>query len=212
MGEFNELNHIHLDILKEIGNIGAGNAATSLSNLLDKKVEMSVPVVNIVSFDEMMEQAGGSEDVQAAVFVQMMGATSGSMFFVLDPEDADQFVSLLIGEPGSSILDEGDNEIAVSAFVELGNILTGSYLRALSDFTQLNVYQSVPTVSIDMVGAMLSQGLLQTSMVSDQVIMIETLLHDVEGTKSDIRGHFFLLPDPDAFTTIFKALGVNDHE
>ncbi|MDV2580623.1 chemotaxis protein CheC [Alkalibacillus haloalkaliphilus] len=207
MKDYEQFQQIHLDVLKEIGNIGAGNAATALSSLINRRVQMTVPIVNIVTFDEMMMEVGGKDEVQAAVFVQATGDLSGSMFFMVPPEEADLFSQLMIGDQSKTV-SNGD-ELATSAFLELGNILTGSYLRALSDFTSLEVVQSVPQVAIDMVGAMLTQGLLEISVSSDQAIMIETVLHDIEGMKREIRGHFFLLPNPETYTSIFESLGVN---
>ncbi|MET3682158.1 chemotaxis protein CheC [Alkalibacillus flavidus] len=207
MNDYFNFEQLHLDILKEIGNIGAGNAATSLSQLINRSVSMTVPIVNIVSFDEMMEEIGGKDEVQAAVFVQATGDITGNMFFMIPPEEADIFSQLMVGDETQKV-SNGD-EIATSAFLELGNILTGSYLRAFSDFTKLDINQSVPNVAIDMVGAMLTQGLLEISTMSDQAIMIETILHDIEGFDQDIKGHFFLLPNPDAYETIFNALGVS---
>ncbi|GAA0461417.1 chemotaxis protein CheC [Alkalibacillus silvisoli] len=208
MNNFTNLSQIHLDVLKEIGNIGAGNAATSLSNLINRSVSMSVPIVNIVSFDEMMLEVGGKDEVQAAVFVRATGDIPGNMFFMISPEEADLFAQLMIGDESQTV--SNDDPMAVSAFLELGNILTGSYLRALSDFTNLEVVQSVPNVAIDMVGAMLTQGLIEISTVSDQAIMIETILHDLDGIEREIKGHFFLLPNPESYEIIFNALGVSE--
>ncbi|MGM8214491.1 chemotaxis protein CheC [Bacillaceae bacterium W0354] len=211
MSYFSNLKQIQLDILKEIGNIGAGNAATSLSDFLNMSVAMSVPKVNVVSFDEMMELAGGSDETQAAVFVTFEGEINGSVYLLFSPEDADQFVKLLTADDSQSVFNE-ENPLAISAFKELGNILVGSYLRALSDFTNLNLYQSVPNVSIDMVGAILSEGILEISTVSDEVIMIETVLNEFGESNDSISGHFVLLPDPLTYKKIFQSLGVNNHE
>ncbi|WP_188205828.1 chemotaxis protein CheC [Alkalibacillus aidingensis] len=210
MIDYFDFKQIHLDVLKEVGNIGAGNATTSLSSILNRTVQMDVPIVNIVSFTEMMEEVGGDENVQAAVFVQFEGDITGSMFFIAPPEEADLFVQLMLSSDDQAI-STGD-PMAESAYMELGNILTGSYLRALSDFTNLDISQSVPNLAIDMVGAMLTQGLIEISTASDQAIMIETVLHDIEGIKKDIKGHFFLLPNPDAYAKIFTALGVPSHD
>ncbi|MBR7552911.1 chemotaxis protein CheC [Allobacillus sp. GCM10007491] len=201
---------LHKDVLKEIANIGAGNAATSLSEMVNQPIHMKTPVVHIVSFDEMMEKAGGKEEVQAAIHVELQGRLKGSMFFVVDPVEADEFVGLLTGDQHLSLLD-GDS-LATSAFMELGNILTGSYVRALSDFTNLEIHQSVPSLAIDMLGAMLTVGLIEISQVSDDAIMIETIFNDETSEKKPLQGHFILLPDPDAFQQIFEALGVEGHE
>lgn len=198
---------MHLDILQEIGNIGAGHAATALSELLHKKIEMNVPNVRIVNFDEMIEIAGGSENVVASVFLRIEGEAPGSMFFVLPLTQATHYIRLMTGDANFSLTEAQNDEIALSALQELGNILCGSYLTALADFTQLSLYPSVPALVIDMVGAIISFGLIEYSQFSDHCIVIDTALNE-EGAKS-VRGHFFLFPDPDTFKTIFSALGVS---
>ena len=204
-----KISSIHLDILKEIGNIGAGHAATALSKLLNKKIDMKVPNVQIVSFDEMMEMAGGAENVVAGVFLRIEGEAPGSMFFVLPLEQATSFIKEMIGDDTFSLDSPPYNEIGLSALQELGNILSGSYLSALSDFTNLSLYPSVPALSIDMFGAIISYGLIELSHVSDYAIVIDTALNeDEDRNKEYVKGHFFLLPDPNSFQTIFKSLGV----
>lgn len=209
MSYIKNLNSVHLDVLKEVGNIGAGHAATALSTLLNKKIDMTVPDVRIVSFDEMMEMAGGSENVVAGVFLRIEGDAPGSMFFILPLQQAETFIRALPGDIVFSAEETPYNELALSALQELGNILSGSYLSSLSDFTRLSLYPSVPALSIDMVGAIVSFGLLELSQVSDYAIVIDTALNEESQSNSDsVKGHFFLLPDPDSFQIIFKALGV----
>ncbi|PLR84234.1 CheY-P-specific phosphatase CheC [Bacillus canaveralius] len=208
-----KISNMHLDILKEIGNIGAGHAATALSTLLNKKVDMRVPNVRVVSFDEMMEMAGGSENVVASVFLRIEGDAPGSMFFVLPLEQAAAFIRQMIGDSGFSFDNPPYDELAMSALQELGNILSGSYLSSLSDFTNLSLYPSVPALGIDMVGAIISYGLIELSQVSDYAIVIDTALNEDEMKDFEsVRGHFFLLPDPESFQIIFKALGVAGDE
>ncbi|MBU8877854.1 chemotaxis protein CheC [Bacillus sp. FJAT-29790] len=203
------ISSMHLDILKEIGNIGAGNAATALSTLLNKKIDMKVPNVRIVSFDEMMNITGGAENVVAGVFLRIEGDAPGSMFFVLPIQQATNFIQEMIGDESFSFDSPPYNEMGLSALQELGNILSGSYLSSLSDFTNLSLYPSVPALSIDMVGAIISYGLIELSHVSDYAIVIDTALNeDMEMNKECVKGHFFLLPDPESFSTIFKSLGV----
>lgn len=203
------ISDVHLDILKEVGNIGAGHAATALSTLLNKKIDMKVPSVRVVSFDEMMEMAGGAESVVASVFLRIEGDAPGSMFFLLPLQQAEKFISQLIGDQSFSFSKQPVNDLAMSALQELGNILSGSYLSSLSDFTHLSLYPSVPALSIDMAGAVISFGLLELSQVSDYAIVIDTALNEDDAQLPDsVKGHFFLLPDPDSFNIIFKALGV----
>ena len=202
------MSSMHLDVLREIGNIGAGHAATALSKLLNKKIEMKIPSVEVVSFDEMMNLAGGAENVVACVFLRLEGDVTGSMFFVLSLDQAAHFVYLMIGEETSLLHHLSLSEIGFSALQELGNILTGSYLSALSDFTQLQLYPSVPSLVIEMAGAVISFGLLEVSKVCDDVIVINTTLLEEEGDKmKSVEGQFFLLPDPHSLYVIFDSLG-----
>lgn len=204
-----EITPMHLDILKEIGNIGAGNAATALSKLLQQKIEMHVPDVHLVSFEEMFELAGGAEQVSASIFLRIEGDITGTMFFILSMESANLFIRNLIQDPTFDFENEETAAIGASALQELGNILSGSYLSSLSDFTRLNIYPTVPSLAIDMVGAIVSFGLVELSQYSDEVIVIDTrITQGLEDGTSTFAGHFFLLPDPPSYEIIFKSLGV----
>ncbi|WP_077617837.1 chemotaxis protein CheC [Bacillus sinesaloumensis] len=210
---FQRINSTHLDILKEIGNIGAGHSATALSKLLNRKIDMQVPNVKIVSFDEMMESAGGSDNVVAAIFLRIEGDLTGNMFFILQLPQATKLIQDLLGDEHFTFESEGKHEMGISAFQEVGNILSGSYLTSLSDFTGLNLYPSVPGFSIDMVGAIIGYGLLELSQVSDFAIVIETAINESENLENNnINGHFLLLPDPDSFEKVFLALGVQTND
>lgn len=212
MSFIEKINPLQLDILKEIANIGAGNAATALSAILNRKIDMNVPNVQIVSFDEMMVMAGGADHVVASVFLRIEGDASGSMFFVLSLPVAEYLIRQLTGVETFLIDSTPYNELALSCLQELGNILSGSYLSSLSDFTRLTIYPSVPSLSIDMVGASISYGLLGLSQVSDAAIVIDTVLEKDQLFAESIKGHFFLLPDPDFFDIIFSALGVSPND
>ncbi|MGM0873690.1 MAG: chemotaxis protein CheC [Bacillota bacterium] len=211
MDYINNISIKHLDILKEVGNIGAGHSATALSKLLNKKINMTVPDVLVVSFNELIEWFGGPEVVIASVFLRIEGDIPGSLFFVLSIEQAERFIKQLIADDNFSLTQSSNEEIGLSAFQELGNILTGSYLSSLSDLTELNLYPSVPALSIDMFGAVISHGLIELSHVSDYAIIINTAIKEEDQVENDtVKGHFFLLPDPNSFKKLFKALGVSD--
>jgi chemotaxis protein CheC len=212
MSFIEKITPLHLDILKEIGNIGAGNAATALSAILNRKIDMNVPNVRIVSFDEMMEMAGGADQVVASVFLRIEGDASGSMFLILSLPVAEYLIRKMTGDVTFLIDSAPYTELALSCLQELGNILSGSYLSSLSDFTRLNIYPSVPSLSIDMVGATISYGLLELSQVSDAAIVIDTVLEKDQLFADSINGHFFLLPDPGFFDNIFSALGVSPND
>ncbi|WP_285766615.1 chemotaxis protein CheC [Peribacillus sp. SI8-4] len=212
MSFIEKISPLQLDILKEIGNIGAGNAATSLSAILNRKIDMNVPNVRIVSFDEMIEMAGGADHVVASVFLRIEGDASGSMFFVLSLPLAQYLIRKMAGDETFSIDSTPHAELALSCLQELGNILSGSYLSSLADFTQLNIFPSVPSLSIDMVGATISYGLLELSQESDAAIVIDTVLVKDQLLADSIDGHFFLLPDPDFFEIIFGALELTAYD
>ncbi|MDM5246960.1 MULTISPECIES: chemotaxis protein CheC [unclassified Lysinibacillus] len=205
-----KITSLHLDVLKEIGNIGAAHAATALSNLLGKKIDMRVPKVEMVSFNDMMELAGGSENVVVGIYLRIEGDAEGSMFFILPIEQANRFIRRLIYDESFDFKKRPVSELGLSAMQEMGNILSGSYLSALSDFTNLKIYPTVPGLSVDMFGAIISIGLIELSHVSDNVIVINTsIFEDGVEDQETVKGHFFLLPDPDSFEAIFKSLGVS---
>lgn len=202
-----KFNSLQLDILKEIGNIGAAHAATALSNLLSRKIEMRVPKAEMITFNEMMDLAGGPEKVVVGIYLRIEGDLEGSMFFILPIEQANRFIQHLIQDSRFDFR-RNPSAIGMSAMQEMGNILSGSYLSALSDFLQLKLYPTVPGLSIDMFGAIISIGLIEISQVSDYVIVIHTSISEEGLENTEMKGHFLLLPCPESFNVIFKALGV----
>ncbi|MFB1049551.1 chemotaxis protein CheC [Paraliobacillus sp. JSM ZJ581] len=209
MSYIESLNDNQLDALKEVGNIGSGNAATSLSTLLHRKVDMKVPAVRVVNFDEMMDLVGGPDTLIVSVFLRINGEAPGNMFFVLSPDEAESFVKEMTGMEDFSIKQPPFDEMGLSALQEMGNILAGSYLSALSDFIHILMQPSVPLLHIDMAGAILTQGLIELSQESDYAIIIDTFINDIDSEREPIKGHFFLLPDPESFPKIFDQLGVS---
>ncbi|MGF9915411.1 chemotaxis protein CheC [Paenibacillus ehimensis] len=204
MEAFNSFADFQMDVLKEVGNIGAGHAATALSQLLDKPVDMLVPKVRMVPFEEIADSVGGAEQAVIAIFLRVEGETPGNLFFVLKFESAKKLLRNLAGI--ESVEGEEYSEMELSALNEIGNILAGSYLSSLADFTQLNMQPTVPSLAIDMAGAILSYGLLQFGQMGDQALLIDTKFLD---GSDEVEGHFFLIPDPESFERIFVALGVH---
>ncbi|MET3697962.1 chemotaxis protein CheC [Bacillus oleivorans] len=201
------ITNFHLDILKEVGNIGAGHAATALSSLLKEKVDMEVPSVRLASYDEMMELSGGSESVVTAAYLTIHGDINGHMFFVLPVKHGERFVEILLNEP-VSFQQPPFSSLSISVLEEIGNIVSGSYLSALSDFSGLKLVPSVPAVSVDMFGAIIAHGMLEMSTYTDSVIVIETFLHSDNWKEEKVDGYFFLLPDPESIPVLFRSLGV----
>ncbi|MDQ0270206.1 chemotaxis protein CheC [Cytobacillus purgationiresistens] len=196
-----------MDLLKEVGNIGSGHAATALSTLLNRKIEMKVPNVEFVTFEEMFDLAGGAENKIVGLFLRVDGEAAGNMFCLLSVDQAQIIAKEMLQQQGFPF--EGlHHEMSKSLLQELGNILSGSYLAAIADLTNLSLYPTVPSISIDMAGAIISHGLLELSTASDVAIVVNTSLHEVDETSSIFNGDIILLLDSSSFSQLFQALDV----
>jgi len=197
------LSSLYIDILKEIGNIGAGNAATSLAKMIEKRIDMNVPVVRILEISEVTDILGGAEIPVIGILIGVSGEIKGTMMFILELEAAYALVNILMGKPLES-RDEF-SEIEYSALREVGNILSSSYLSALSTLTNLKVVPTVPDLAVDMAGAILSVPAIEFGKVGDTVLYIETEFY--QGTEK-VVGDFFLILEVDSYEILLKALGV----
>jgi chemotaxis protein CheC len=200
---FDNLDNMQMDVLKEIGNIGAGSAATALAKMLNRKVDMEVPKVKVLQFKEVNEILGGAEMLVVGLLLKVTGDVTGSIMFVLEDTAAHVLVNILMGKPTDEF-DEFD-EIGLSALKEIGNILSGSYLSALSTLTGLNILPSVPELAIDMAGAIVSVPAIEFGKLGDSVLYIETEFF--EG-RTKVVGNFFLVPDVVSYEVLLRALGV----
>lgn len=210
--KFSKLTSGQIDALREIGNIGAGNAATAMSKLINKKIGMQVPSVNIVSYDEMMEMIGGPEELIVAICFRILGNAPGTVYFILSIKEAEYLVSQITNnEELNSFNNDPIDDLAVSVLQEVGNILTGSYLSALSDLTNINMMPSIPHLIVDMAGAVLTVGLLELSRITDYAIIIDTKI-DYHDSQNGIHGNFLLMPDPESFQKIFNSIGIKGYE
>lgn len=192
-----------LDVLKEIGNIGAGNAATALAKMISKKVDMKVPLVNVLDLSDVPEILGGAEEEVVGIFFKLEGEIEGSIMFVLDTQSALKLIELLM--PGIS--SDGFNEFCFSALQEIGNILAGSYISSLSSLSNLDIKISIPSLALDMAGAILSVPAIHFGLMGDKILIIENEF--VEDLSEDsVNGFFILIPEVDSYDVLFKSLGV----
>lgn len=198
-----QLNSQYLDILQEIGNIGAGNATTALAKMIDKKVDMDVPKVRILEFKEIGDILGGEENLVVGILFNVIGDINGMMMYVLEQKSAHTLVNILMGRDIKSMDDFTDMDF--SALQELGNILASSYLTSLSTLTKLRVMPLSPQMAFDMAGAILSVPAIEFGKVDDRVLFIESSIDD--GNEA-IGGYFILVADINSFKIILKALGV----
>ena len=190
----------YFDVLKELGNIGAGNATTALASMLQCKVDMKVPQVRVLDFKDVGALIGGEEQEMAGVYLAVEGDITGSILFLVKKEVALHLVKKLMGDMA---LDEF-GEMERSALKEISNIITGSYLNALSTMTNLVIYPSVPDLAIDMAGAILSVPAIEFGIMGDKILLIESQISD----DIEIDGFFIMIPDMESYGKILKSLGI----
>ncbi|MCR4727409.1 MAG: chemotaxis protein CheC [Lachnospiraceae bacterium] len=191
----------YFDVLKELGNIGAGNATTALAQMLQCKVDMKVPQVKLLEFQELGELMGGEEKIMAGIYLCVEGDITGSIMFLLAKDAARHLVSKLMG---MELQGEEFGEMETSALKEIGNIITGAYLNSLSTITNLKIYPSIPALTIDMAGAILSVPAIEFGTLGDKILLIQTQFTD----DYELDGFFILVPDLESYAKILTALGL----
>ena len=196
-----KMSNEYFDVLKEIGNIGAGNATTALAQLMQCKVDMSVPQVKMLEFKEVGEMMGGEEEIMAGIYLGIEGDITGSIMFLLQKQTARHLVDKLMG---MEVEGEEFSEMEFSALKEVGNIITGAYLNSLSSLTNLVIYPSIPDLTVDMAGAIMSVPAIQFGELGDKMLLIQTQFFD----EQVLEGYFILVPDLDSYGKILKALGL----
>lgn len=201
--DLNNMDGMYFDILSEIGNIGAGNATTALAQMIGSKVDMKVPKVELLEFSQVGEAMGGEEQLMAGIYQIVEGDINGSIMFLLEETSAITLISKLMGTP------EVDNagefgEMELSALKEIGNIITGSYLSSLSTLTNLKIIASIPAISIDMCGSILSVPAIEFGAVGDKMLLIQTEFSD----DVKLTGFFILVPDLESYDKILSSLGM----
>lgn len=200
---YEEMNELEMDILKEIGSIGGGNAATAMSSMLNAKVNMSLPIVVILGFNEALDYLGDPEELVAAIFVEMSGELSGIMLLILTKEFSDEVLFRMLGKVDSDFLEL--EEIDSSVLMETGNIVISSYITAMASLTNVNVELSVPQLAINMVGGIMSAPMSLMGQHSDRIMMI-TGQFTIDGKALD--SEMLLLPDVESLNVLMKKLGV----
>jgi chemotaxis protein CheC len=146
---------VQLEALQEIGNIGSGHAATALSNMLQTRIEMSVPKVWLVPLDKLTNVLGRLDSLQAVIYLKIDGEASGKAIFVLSLPSAQAIINILLGEGTES--DLYSSQLSRSALKEVGNILVGSFIMALTEFSGVKLHSSIPALGIDMIGAIIER-------------------------------------------------------
>lgn len=197
-----QMTDTYADVLKEIGNIGAGNAMTALSQMLNCKIDMQVPQVKLLDLSNVATIVGSEEQLMAGVFLGVEGDISGSIMFLIELDSAKVLLKkIMMGyESGLPMLDE----MEASAMQEVSNIITGAYLNSLSSLTNLVIYPTPPSLSIDMAAAILSVPAIEFGVLGDKILMIQSQFYD----EVEIDGYFVLIPDVDSYKKILTSLGM----
>jgi len=200
-----QLSEMQLDVLKEIGNIGAGNAATALSNMIEKNVGIEVPKVHVVDLSEIYRVFSSPEEISASTVVPIKGEAPGKMLMIFNSESAKKLISFLIGQKPENLTEL--DEMQSSVLKEIGNIMCSSYIIALSNFTSLFMETDVPMLVVDMLGAVIAETSILASEEYDDVIMVENILK-IKDSK-DINGFLTMFPQHGSLEKIFSKLGIS---
>jgi chemotaxis protein CheC len=200
---YDDLNDMQMDVLREIGNIGSGNAATALASMLSHPVNISVPTIRILDYNDVVGALGGPETMIVGILLTLQGDVQGMMMFLLQQNFAHMTLNSLLG---MDLKDFSEiDEMGYSAMTEVGNIMAGSYVNAIAAMTGLVIDISVPDICIDMAGAILSVPAIHYANISDKMIFIEDEFnHDSESASS----HILMIPDVDSLQKIMTNLGI----
>jgi chemotaxis protein CheC len=203
MHDIRSLKPVQLDALREVANIGAGHAATALSAMTGDTIMISVPTINIAPLEEVPPQLAEADEPVAAVLMNMMGDLTGRTLLVFPQATAIRLSELMLRRPAGS--SKGLGELEQSAIKEAGNILSGAYMNALSDFMGLMLLPSPPSLAVDMSSAVLTTAYLQFGTDRDLVFCVESEFY-MQELNERLRGFFLLLPDVASLQAILRAV------
>ena len=195
---------LSIDALREIASIASGNAATGLSKLLNKKIDVTTPKASVMKIEDIAEQLGGAEKLFMTVLFRVVGDVGGTIMMMFETTEAHKLANILLGRKTSK--DIMFDEMMQSTIKEIGNIMTGSYLMALSDMLDLKMIHTVPSLATDMLQAILDAVLAELALKADEALVLET---DFSVHDNDIRGHILFLPEEDGIKKIMAKIHMN---
>ena len=196
-----EINDRYVDVLRELGNIGAGNATTAIASMLSIRVNMNVPKVELLEVSKLGASICPEDEIIVGILMEIKMDIEGSMMFLMRLDSAEYLVNKLMMRD-SEYKAEFD-EMDLSALKEIGNIIAGSYLSALSAMTNLVISPSIPYLAVDMAASVLSVPAIEFGQYGDHALLIETEF----GDDFMINGYFILMPEQESYDKILKGLG-----
>lgn len=203
--KYEEMNNLEIDVIREIGSIGTGNAATALSQVLTREIKMTTPDVKILGYNEAIKILGNPEEVVAAVLVKMSGEINGLMLFILKLDFINEVIEHLLSKKVEDYAQL--NIMEISALEEIGNIIISSYINALSSLTDVTINLSVPNIAVNMLGGILSVPMVEFGYITDKLMIITgKFLVDKKVLNSDL----LLLPDIESLNFLMEKLGIKN--
>ncbi len=201
-----KLTEVQLDAIKEVGNIGTGNAATALSMMLDKKVDISVPQVKIVPISKIPFLFDNPEETVCSIKMKLMEDMTGEIVLIFEPKTVKIIAKVLTGMEINDVTEL--DEFTSSMLKEIGNIMCGSYVTALAGFTNLFINPEPPELVVDMISAIVSEISLPLALAGEEnILLIETLVN-IEGIEKELTGYLLLVPSVESLEKLLKALGM----
>ncbi len=203
---FEKLTNIQLDAIKEVGNIGTGNAATALSTMLDKKVDISVPSVKVVPISKIPFLFENPEEVVAAVRMELREDITGQILLIFSPKTVKVLAKLFIGMEPEDITQLDD--FTSSMLKEIGNIMCGSYVNSLASFMNMFINPEPPDLTVDMISAVMAEVSLPMAFSGEEnILLVETLIK-IEGIDEELYGYLLLLPSTESLEKLLNVLGM----
>ena len=201
--DLRDLEAKQLDGLREVANIGAGHAATALSQLTNRRITIDVPEVSVVKLEDIGHVVGEPDEIVSAVLMKILGDVTGRTVQVFPGKTASRLTGMLLGKPDPQF-PEGFGDLEQSTLKEVGNIIVGAYLNALSEFMGMLLIMSVPALAIDMAGAVLATSYINFGDTNDYVFCVDVKMN-MEGS-GELPAHFLLIPDRASLKVLLRAL------
>jgi len=203
MGSLENINEIHIDVLKEIANIGSGNAASSLSRMIGRSVDIQIPEISIKGFNEATEVLGGPEAIMCGTLLFLSGGIKGMMMFLLPVDVVCDLVNMLMFTDIKS--HEEIDEMGYSIIKECSNIMSASFVTAVADMTDMVIDISPPEATLDMLGSIMSVPSIYFADIGDSLLLMTNEM-EIEGRKT--RANVLLLPDMPSLSKLMGSLGI----
>ncbi|GAH16938.1 unnamed protein product, partial [marine sediment metagenome] len=198
------------DVLKEMGNIGTGNAVTALSRLIKKKIDVTLTDVGIISFDQLTDQFGGPKERVCGIFCHIDAPSQSTILNIFDMKPLMSLIASLAGkkskiDPNKVKSKKDLDDFAISTITEMGNIMAGHYASALADLLETKLMIDIPEFAMSNAGELgefLSQELKS---IAEFIIIIKT---SVKISELKLKCIFFLIPDIKTLNMFFNKLGI----